>query len=115
MARVLGIERLQKQFQAQSLKGRVRLTAVAGYAAPYAIYVHEDPFADHPIGKWKFLEDPLRRGRGYMGRLIKQSLRRKRSLADAVLVALAWLEQASKDEVPIDTGELHDSWFVRGV
>lgn len=28
--------------------------------APYAIYVHEDPDAFHPIGEYKFLEKPAR-------------------------------------------------------
>lgn len=30
-----------------------------GAAAPYAVIVHEDLEANHPVGKAKFLEDPL--------------------------------------------------------
>lgn len=32
-----------------------------GAAAEYAIFVHEDLTAHHPVGKAKFLEDPIRR------------------------------------------------------
>jgi hypothetical protein len=84
-----------------------------GYAAQYAVFVHEDPFAFHPIGKWHFLTDPLKRGRGQMGKIIKATLLRKRALDEALLLALDWLREASQEEVPIDTGFLHDSWFVR--
>lgn len=38
------------------------VTVVIGYggaAAPYAIYVHEMTQNNHPIGKAKFLEDPM--------------------------------------------------------
>jgi hypothetical protein len=31
-----------------------------GYSAPYAIYVHEDPEPLHPIGDYKFLEQPVK-------------------------------------------------------
>ena len=34
--------------------------AFGGPAAPYAIFVHEDPDAHHPVGSWKYLEIPLR-------------------------------------------------------
>lgn len=37
----------------------VRLT-YGGAAAPYAIYVHENVSAHHPVGNAKFLEVPLR-------------------------------------------------------
>jgi hypothetical protein len=30
-----------------------------GTQAPYAIYVHEDPDALHPVGQWKFMESVL--------------------------------------------------------
>jgi hypothetical protein len=40
--------------------GHVAVTlAYGGPAAPYAIFVHEKLTARHPIGKAKYLEDPL--------------------------------------------------------
>lgn len=37
-----------------------------GPVAPYAIVVHEDPDAFHPIGQWKYIEDPLNRSTPYL-------------------------------------------------
>lgn len=108
-----GFERVKTAIRGRSLKGRVKLAVECGYRAHYAVYVHEDPFAHHPVGKWKFLEDPMRRGRGHMGKLIQQALRAKKSLESGILAALFWLEDASKEEVPVDTGFLRESWFVR--
>lgn len=110
---VKGQEKLTRQLAQRSLKGRRTLSVRFGYRAHYAAYVHEDPFAFHPVGKWKYLEDPLRRGRGHMGKVVKAVLLRKRSLEDAVYAALEWLREASQEEVPVDTGFLRDSWFVR--
>lgn len=37
-----------------------------GVQAPYAVYVHEDPDAFHPIGQWKFMESVLNESGPYM-------------------------------------------------
>lgn len=39
------------------------LVAELGYSADYAIWVHEIPAA-HAVGKWKYLEDPIKRAMG---------------------------------------------------
>lgn len=108
-----GKEKLKEQLASRSLQGRKVLNVQFGYRAQYAVFVHEDPWAFHPIGKWRYLADPLRRGRGQMGKIIKTVLRQKKSLELATWAALEWLREASQEEVPIDTGFLHDSWFVR--
>lgn len=41
------------------------------YSAEYAVYVHEDMFANHTNGNAKFLENPLRYGNIAMSRIIK--------------------------------------------
>lgn len=108
-----GKEKLKQQLKQRSLKGKKQLTVRFGYAAQYAIYVHEDLNAFHPIGNAKFLEGPLRRYRAQMAKIIKEKLLQKRSLEDALTAALEYLREKSQDEVPIDTGFLHDSWFAR--
>lgn len=46
-----------------------------GYGQEYAIYVHEDLNARHKPGKVaKFLETPLRNGRGEMRKLIRDAM-----------------------------------------
>jgi len=37
-----------------------------GPAAPYAIYVHEDPDAFHKVGQWKYIESVLFESRPFM-------------------------------------------------
>lgn len=51
--------------------GMIRIQA--GYATPYAIYVHEDPIARHtPPTKYKFLEDPMNaHAKGFADRVAK--------------------------------------------
>ena len=43
----------------------------------YAVYVHEDPTAHHPIGEWKFIEGPLRESRPYMAARIAENARKR--------------------------------------
>lgn len=37
-----------------------------GPQAPYAVYVHENPDAIHPVGQWKFMESVLNESRPHM-------------------------------------------------
>lgn len=98
--------------KARSLKGKKRVELACGYTAPYAVFVHGDMEAFHPVGNAKFLEGPMRRGRGQMGKIVVEVLRSKHSLEDAVLAAAEWLKDASQAEVPVDTGWLRDGWFM---
>lgn len=44
----------------------ISVTIATGKQAPYAIFVHEDPDAHHPVGEWKFMESVLRESRPHM-------------------------------------------------
>lgn len=46
-----------------------------GIAAPYAIYVHENLEALHPIGQAKFIESVLRESSSYISRRITERLK----------------------------------------
>lgn len=49
-------------------RGRnISVTVATGQQAPYAIYVHENPDAIHPVGEWKFMESVLNESRSSMG------------------------------------------------
>jgi hypothetical protein len=37
-----------------------------GPAAPYAIFVHEDPDAIHKVGQWKYIESVVKESVPYM-------------------------------------------------
>jgi hypothetical protein len=45
---------------------RVSTIIATGAQAPYAIYVHENPDAFHPVGEWKFMESVLNESAPYM-------------------------------------------------
>lgn len=55
-------------------RGRnISVTIATGAQAPYAIYVHENPDAFHPVGEWKFMESVLNESRSSMsGRIARR-------------------------------------------
>ena len=63
------IERLRGKYRSQP---KVRV----GYSAPYAVYVHENLEAHHPVGQAKFLEAAARRYRREMGAMVRRDMRR---------------------------------------
>jgi hypothetical protein len=48
-------------------RGRtISVTIATGAQAPYAIFVHENPDAYHPVGEWKFMESVINESRSHM-------------------------------------------------
>jgi hypothetical protein len=48
-------------------KGRTISVEIAtGAQAPYAVYVHENPDAYHPVGEWQFMASVLNESRSHM-------------------------------------------------
>jgi hypothetical protein len=44
----------------------ISVTVATGAQAPYAVYVHENPDAYHPVGQWKFMESVINESRAFM-------------------------------------------------
>lgn len=86
-----------------------------GYAAPYAVYVHENLAARHVTGQAKFLEQPARQHHKEMASIIERALIRGESLEKALSLAGQFLLAKSQSLVPVLTGELKSSGFVRAV
>jgi hypothetical protein len=63
-------------------RGKQCETAVVagGPAAGYAIYVHEDLSADHPVGQAKYIEGPLLQSAPFMGRRIAKRIDLNRAM-----------------------------------
>lgn len=98
----------------RTLKGRKKLALDVGYKAPYAVYVHENMEANHPRGgQAKFLEQPMRRMSRKLAELTRRTMLQKRSLEEGLLKSGHALADASRPLVPVDTGFLRDSLFVR--
>lgn len=51
-----------------------------GPAAPYAIYVHENPDAFHKVGQWKFIESVVMESKSYIGERIARRVQLNRVL-----------------------------------
>jgi len=102
------LRRLRSKYGSKS-----KVDVIVGYTAEYAIYVHEDMFAHHPVGKAKYLEDPLRANRKMLLNIVKQALVKGVPLDQALLMAGYQLQRLSQLEVPIDTGNLKGSAFTR--
>lgn len=92
-----------------------RLSRVSvGYTAPHAVPVHERLDVHHSIGQAKYLEQPLRTEQKQMAAIVRSRLRAQLTLLAAQLEAAKHLMKVSLQLVPYDTGELRDSWFIRG-
>jgi hypothetical protein len=79
------INKMKKRHQVTTSGGNI--TVEVGYAAPYAIYVHEDLQAHHTVGEAKFLSKAVYR-------------------TDKLIIAQSQLL------VPVDTGFLKNSVFT---
>lgn len=88
-------------------------SVVVGYAAKYAIFVHERQARHAPGKQWKFLEQPARELSAELGRMIVQGMQHPEAKLEEVLLAAGMrLEAASKRIVPVDTGALRAGSFT---
>jgi hypothetical protein len=86
---------------------------IVGYSAPYAVYVHERLDLKHPNGQAKFLETPIRTERAEMDAITRKALQGRKTLKEAHLLAAQYLLKKSQELVPVATGALKASGFVR--
>jgi hypothetical protein len=113
--RVYNLDRVLKEFRKRRAKaGLDGLSQVTvGYKAPYALAVHERTDVYHPIGQAKFLEQPIRTEEKPMAEIIRKRLQARERLKTAQLEAAKHLMKVSLQLVPVDTGALRDSWFIK--
>lgn len=111
---VLGVQRLIAKLRLE--RGKVRrwetLYGEVSYGNKdvyYAIYVHEDRFARHPVGQAKYLEEPARVEARNIGGAVNRATRRTGDLADGLLAGARYLLEVSQPYVPVDTGALKAS------
>jgi CRISPR/Cas system-associated exonuclease Cas4 (RecB family) len=105
------IEALEARI-AQAIKSS-KASVTVGYTQNYAIFVHEDLVAHHTVGQAKFLEQPARMHQDKFRKIVEDSLRRKLTMSQALLLAGLALQRESQLLVPIDTGALKASAFTR--
>lgn len=104
------IEKLRKKREAHK-DGRV--SVVVGYTQQYAIYVHENLTAHHPVGQAKYLEQPFRMMQDEIAEIVADLLKQGKTMEQALLVAGLRLQRESQLLCPVDTGALKASAFTR--
>lgn len=113
------VERLLKR--TTSKLGRGTPSVLVGYGGetvvnstnkPYAVYVHEDLEAHHDIGQAKFLEEaPFTSDE--LAEIVSDSLKQGSTLMAGLEKAGHLVLERSEPLVPVDTGNLVSSGFVR--
>jgi hypothetical protein len=88
------------------------VSVAVGYTQSYAIYVHENLQAKHPVGQAKYLEQPFRELAPDLAKQIEADMRRGTGLAMALLRAGLLVQRESQLLVPVDTGALRASAFT---
>ncbi len=110
-----GLKRLAGRLQglAEVARANKNPDLACGYLAEYALPVHEDLEVQHRVGEAKYLTRAVTRNRVALKDLVRQELRRGRTLTQALLTTGYALMRFSKDLVPVDTGHLRSSGYVR--
>lgn len=112
MAKITGVEAVRAALRARLKKG-FGASVIVGYTQAYAIYVHENLEAHHPVGQAKFLEQPAREEADKLGEIVATAVKKGSTLPEALLLAGLYLQRASQLLVPVDTGALKGSAFTR--
>lgn len=114
MPRIEGLSGLLADLKAAEKKaGEANVSVIVGYTQSYAIYVHEDLEAQHPVGQAKFLEQPARELSTELGAQIGEGVAKGMTMEQSLLVAGLRLQRESQQLVPVDTGALKNSAFTR--
>lgn len=115
MAELLKFTELRKKLRQLEVDAHKdsEASVIVGYTQQYAIYVHENLEAHHPVGQAKFLEQPARENGHRYAQIAADQLRKKRTMAQSLLVAGLALQADSQRLVPVDTGSLRASAFTR--
>ncbi len=115
MAVVQNIKGLTTKLQALAAKAQKdQASVVVGYTANYAIFVHENLEAYHePPTQAKYLEQPARELKPELASIIAELIKKRKTMAQALLVAGLRLQRESQLLVPVDTGNLRAGAFTR--
>jgi hypothetical protein len=123
--KLAGLNPLKAQLTTLGKKYKATNSVAVGYGAFYAVYVHENLEVNHPIhskpgrkrgldctGQAKFLEQPLRQNRSFYIKEFKEMVK-DYSVNRAIEHVAVTLLEDSRELVPVDTGNLHRSGYVR--
>lgn len=113
MANVGGIEGMARLLE--KLEARKKGAAAAdcqvtvSFSAGYALFVHENLEARHPVGQAKFLEQPARQLAAELTGIVRAAVQKGTPLPQALLLAGLRLQREAQLLCPVDTGALRAS------
>ena len=115
MAQIKGVSKLVNQLRSRAARARKDwgVAVAVGYTAAYAVRVHEDLEAFHRTGQAKFLEQPFREMQKDLWAVIVFAIKSGKTPGQALLLAGLRLLRESQKLVPVLTGFLRGSGFVR--
>jgi len=113
VARIEGMDGLMNVFRRLTVDARKdgQASVVVSYSTNYALFVHENLEAHHPVGAAKFLETPARQlsSDGTLARIVGNAKKRGLELGVGLLLAGLRLQRASQQMCPVLTGNLRAS------
>ncbi len=113
MAQVENIESLRAKLRALSRARDEKVTVLVGFTQSYAVFVHENLEAHHPVGQAKFLETPARILAPQLGNIVRDAVQGGNTLEQGLLLAGLRLQREAQLLTPVDTGALRASAFTR--
>jgi len=113
MAKVDGLNRLVQKLRARAREAaQASRSVVVGYTANYAVYVHENLEAHHPVGQAKYLEQPAREHADKLAATVRKTYQKTGDMERSLLMGGLLLQRLSQELVPVDTGVLRASAFT---
>lgn len=108
MAKTEGVEALLAKLRGMMDKYQP-VDVTVSFSAPYALFVHEDLTARHPIGQAKFLEQPARTMRADLAQGAAALMKKGVSMPKALYTQGLRLQRAAQLLCPVETGFLRNS------
>jgi len=111
VATIKNIDKVSRFIQEKMAKAtRDKNASVSvGFQTSYAIYVHENLEANHPVGQAKFLEQPAREYQAEIVRIIRQAWLKGATMLQCLMLGGLRLQREAQKLVPVDTGNLKRS------
>ena len=113
MVKISGVRRVKGALGKLKKKGDDVGVLVGYFGVDYAVYVHENLQAKHPVGQAKFLEQPAREMASELGKTVAATVAAGGTMLEGLKVAGLALQRASQKLVPVDTGNLKGSADVK--
>lgn len=113
MPKLEGFERVVQQFRDRAKRQPVYTELRVGFAAPYALIVHENLQAHHTTGQAKFLERPMREMASSVAESVRRAVGDGVPLPQALLAEGEKIKAAAQALAPVRTGLLRASAYVK--